>query len=104
MIYKIELTHEAHQMLASISDRRIKEKIKERIEVLQQEPEKQGKALTDDLMGYRSLRAVGQRYRIIYKIKQNGVLVVIIAIGIRKEGDKKDIYRIAKRLMRLKLL
>ena len=64
MIWTIELTTAAANLLANIADRRIQRKIKERIDQLARDPEKQGKALTDDLAGYRSLQAVGQRYRI----------------------------------------
>src|SRR5437762_139324 len=90
-------------MLKSIKDRRIQYKILEAVDRLTHEPEKQGKALTDELVGYRSLRAVGQRYRIIYKVEKDRVIVVIVAVGIRKEGSKRDIYALAQRLVRLGL-
>jgi len=91
-------------MLGEISDRRVREKIRDRIDDLEEEPEKQGKPLTGDLTGYRSLRAVGQRYRIIYQVERNKVLVFVIALGIRKEGSKADIYELAKKLLRLRLV
>jgi len=91
-------------MLGEISDRRVREKIRDRIDDLEEEPEKQGKPLTGDLTGYRSLRAVGQRYRIIYQVERNKVLVFVIALGIRKEGSKADIYELAKKLLRLHLV
>ena len=91
-------------MLCEISDRRVREKIRDRIDDLEEEPEKQGKPLTGDLTGYRSLRAVGQRYRIIYQVERNKVLVFVIALGIRKEGSKADIYELAKKLLRLHLV
>ena len=91
-------------MLCEISDRRVREKIRDRIDDLEEEPEKQGKPLTGDLTGYRSLRAVGQRYRIIYQVERNKVLVFVIALGIRKEGSKADIYALAKKLLRLRLV
>lgn len=104
MIWTIELTATAANMLADIADRRVQQKIKERIDQLAREPEKQGKALTDDLTGYRSLRAAGQRYRIIYKIQDEKVIVFVVAVGIRREGSKRDIYALAKKLIRLRLL
>ncbi len=55
---------------------------------------KQGKALVGRLKGYRSIRALGQRYRIVYRVDKSKIIVVIVGAGIRKEGDKKDIYRI----------
>jgi mRNA interferase RelE/StbE len=91
-------------MLETIQDRRIREKIRDRIDGLAEEPEKQGKPLTGELTGSRSLRAVGQRYRIIYRIDEGKVLVLVLALGIRKEGSGKDIYVLARKLLRLRLL
>lgn len=87
-------------MLHEISDVQIRKKIADRIDSLADEPEKVGKAMKDELTGYRSLRAVGQRYRIIYKVEKCEVKVVVICLGIRKDGDKKDVYKIARKLMR----
>jgi len=90
-------------MLEEISDRRIRRIVGERISALVEEPEKQGSPLFGELAGYRSIRAVGQRYRIIYKVHQDQV-VVVVAVGIRKEGDKRDIYRLMSRLINLGLV
>lgn len=94
----------AEKLLAEISDRRVRESIARRIDGLENEPDKQGKPMKDELTGFRSIRAVGQRYRIIYKVDGEKVTVLVVTIGIRKEGDKKDAYELAKRLMRLGLL
>lgn len=91
-------------MLQNVQDRRVRQKIVESIDGLAQEPDKKGKALTADLGGYRSLRAVGQRYRVVYRVRGGKVIVVVVAVGIRKEGDKKDIYALAKKLIRARLL
>ena len=50
------------------------------------------------------MRAVGQRYRIIYTIEQNQVAVAVVALGIRKDGSKQDVYTLAKKLLRLGLI
>lgn len=104
MSFRIEITPAASQMLAEIADRRIREKIAEKIDGLAIEPEKQGKPLTGEFSGYRSLRSVGQRYRIIYRIDRARVIVVVVAIGLRQEGGKKDIYSLAKKLIRFHLV
>ena len=104
MKYQIYLTPQAKVMLEKITDRRIQLKIKERIDGLAVDPELQGKPLTEELLGFRSLRAVGQRFRILYKIEKKQVWVVVVALGLRKAGDKADIYQLAKRLLRLRLL
>ena len=66
MSLRIVLTSTAMKLLTEIADRRIREKIGTVIERLVDEPEKQGKALLGELAGLRSIRAVGQRYRVIY--------------------------------------
>ena len=91
-------------MLAEVADRRIRQQIAGRMEALKDEPEKLGKALTGELSGYRSLRASGQRFRIIYKVEKKQVIVIVVVLGTRKEGDKRDIYALAQRLVRLGLL
>jgi mRNA interferase RelE/StbE len=88
-------------MLISIQDRRVREKIVGQVRLLETEPEKQGKPLMGELSGYRSLRAAGQRYRIIYRIEKEKTMVWIIALGIRKEGSKRDIYTLARKLISL---
>ena len=104
MSWHVGLTPHARVMLEGIQDRRVREKIRDRIDGLAEEPEKQGKPLTGELTGYRSLRAVGQRYRIIYRIEGDRVLVLVMALGIRKEGSGKDIYVLAQKLLSLRLL
>lgn len=91
----------AEQLLAAIKDTRIRQNISKRISRLEDDPEKQGKPLSDELEGYRSIRAIGQRYRIIYKLEAKRVVVIVVALGIRKEGDKKDVYELTKKLARL---
>jgi mRNA interferase RelE/StbE len=102
--YNVEFMEAAKKQLVSIKDRRIREKIVERAEALAVDPEKQGKELGGDLEGYRSIRAVGQRYRIVYRVDGENVVVVVVALGIRKEGDKKDVYKLTQRLFKLGLL
>ena len=97
--YEIILTTQARQLFAQIKDRREQQLLLTRIEKLKQDPDKQGKALSEELIGYRSVRAVGQRYRIIYRIEQERVLVVVVGIGRRKEGDKRDVYEVTIRLL-----
>jgi len=97
--YTIQLTPLALEMLTAIKDRREQEKLSERIDQLKVEPEKQGKALVDNLSGFRSVRAVGQRYRIVYRVEQAQVLVLVVGIGRRKDGDKKDIYTLLEKLL-----
>ncbi len=80
-------------MLTAVKDRRHQRLLNERIEGLRQEPEKQGKPLEGEFREFRSLRAVGQRYRIIYRVEGVEVRVYVVAVGLRREGSREDIYR-----------
>lgn len=97
--FELSLTEEAGQDLAQISDTATREAIVRRALELQHEPLKLGKALTGDLKNYRSLRAAGQRYRIVYQVAMDAETraVVVVVIGIRKDGDRKDAYAVAGR-------
>ncbi|MFN5565453.1 MAG: type II toxin-antitoxin system RelE family toxin [Pseudanabaena sp.] len=94
-MYRIVIQPIAINLLREISDR---------IDKLKESSEMQGKPLLGELDGYYSVRAVGQRYRIIYVIEQAQVTVMIVALGIRKDGSKQDVYALAKKLLRLGLL
>jgi mRNA interferase RelE/StbE len=102
--FQIEITPTALGMINKVQDRRIRAKIIETIDDLAEDPEKRVKPLIAELDGYHSVRAVGLRYRIIYRIDKEMVIVLIVAAGIRREGDKKDIYALAKKLIRARLL
>ena len=102
-MWPVFITPAAQRMLQAIPDGRIRGKVGDVIDRLRQEPEKQGKALLGELAGYRSVRAAGQRYRIIYKVEQAKVIIIVVAVGLRKEGAKKDIYALARKLLRLRL-
>ena len=103
MKYEILITDICLNLIEKIPDKKIRRTILNRIEGLSDEPDKQGKMLVKDLSGFRSIHAAG-RYRIIYKIDKQTVIIYILAVGIRKQGDKKDIYEIAKKLLTAGLL
>lgn len=103
-MWKILITPRAKKMISGIQDRRVQEKIRDRIDSLAKDPEKQGKELTGDLSGFRVVRAVGQRYRIVYRLERNRIMVIVIAAGLKKAKDKKDIYETLKRWVRLGIL
>ena len=103
MTYQIAFTPTAVEMLQAVSDRRVRQQIRDRINGLAHDPEQQGKPMRGELTGFRSLRAAGQRYRILYRVERARVLVVVVAVGLRKEGDRSDVYRLAQKLIRLRL-
>ena len=103
MKYRILITDTCLRLIQRIPDKKIQRSILDRIQKLSDEPEKQGKKLVRDLSGFRSVHAAG-RYRVLYKIDKRTVIVYVLAAGIRKEDDKKDIYKIAKKLLDAGLL
>ncbi len=102
--YDVLITKKAKEMLGQISDQRIKKEVWDAARGLVTDPHKKGKPLVGELQGYRSLRVSNQRYRIIYTVQDDKVIVLIVAIGMRKQGDKGDIYKLAQKLLELGLL
>ncbi|MBA2288302.1 MAG: type II toxin-antitoxin system RelE/ParE family toxin [Ktedonobacteraceae bacterium] len=104
MKWKLIITPTAKKHLKAITDQRIQKIIEACISGLVEGPEQQGKLLAGDLAGYRSMRVYRQRYRIIYEVDADQMIVYIHVVGIRKEGDRTDVYALAKRILRLNLL
>jgi mRNA interferase RelE/StbE len=102
--YRVAITPKALEMLRSITDRSIRETLLKRIDGLAHDPETQGNPLTKALKGLWSLRAFKQRYRILYRVDRDVVTVTVVAVGIRREGDRQDIYTLAQKLLRSGLL
>jgi mRNA interferase RelE/StbE len=98
MDWTVYFTEEAEAMLLRNEDRRVRRLLKDRAMRLRSNPEMQGKPLGGELAGLRSIRAVGQRYRIIYELFPEDHEVWVVALGIRKAGSRDDVYEVAKRL------
>jgi len=98
----VQWTETATGLLGAIPDKRIQRAIHTRAGGLDRDSEQQGKPLLGEFIGLRRLKAVGQRYRIIYRVEREHV--VILMVGIRKDGDKRDVYALAKKLMKQGLL
>jgi len=98
-MYRIKLTELAAQMIESV-EATARRQIIRRIEKLTDAPALQGKPLVGPLKEFRAVRAAGQRYRIIYRVEETRVVVIVVAVGIRKAGDKKDIYELMRKLVK----
>lgn len=96
-------TETALEMLEAVGDRRIQQQLFDTSKRLEADPGKQGKPLREELFGFRSLRVIGQRYRLIYSIDHVAGAVHVVAAGIRREGARDDVYALAQRLVRLGL-
>jgi len=102
-MYKVKLTQIAAANIRKL-DKRTQSQVISKIEALKAEPLVLGKSLKGSLKDLRSVRAAGQRYRIIYKVIDKDIVIIVVAVGIRKEGDKNDIYELMKKYIRTGLL
>jgi mRNA interferase RelE/StbE len=96
----VRISMEALEQLKNVKDRSLRQELFDRIEKLANDPEQQGKPLRNELAGLRSVKAVRQRYRIVYQVEREEVVVVVVAVRLRKEGDRSDIYRQAALLVK----
>jgi mRNA interferase RelE/StbE len=97
VVYKIFVAPTAQEMIKKLRTV-IQEKIKYRIGELSGDPEKRGKPLQGELAGFMSVHAAG-RYRIIYHVDREQVVLIIVGAGVRMEGDKRDIYTLTRKLL-----
>lgn len=97
MSFTVLLEPEAEADLDAIKDKRTYKAIEAKLDELETEPDKRGKKLSGNLKRYRSVKAAGQRYRIIYDVVLSEKMVNVVVIGIRKEGDKHDAYAVAEK-------
>ena len=104
MAYRIDITPTALEMLEAIRDQRTRAAIVRRIDALAEEPTKQGNHLRGELAGFLSVRAAGQRHRVLYEVDEREQRVVVYLVGIRREGSRQDVYSLAQRLVRRGLI
>ena len=104
MAYRIKITPSALEALEAISDRRTRAAIVRRIDALKEEPDRQGNYLRGALAGFLSIRAAGQRYRVVYRVDEQPQQVWVYLVGIRREGSRRDVYDLAQRLVRRGLM
>jgi mRNA interferase RelE/StbE len=83
--FGIFYTKEAKKNIEKL-DSSVRKLVKKAIESLAIDPEK-GKPLSYELAGLRSLRT--SDYRVIYRIKGGELLIIVVAVGHRREIYKK---------------
>ena len=102
-IYKVLFTDTYIRELGAIKKhgRNIALAIQESAEGLYMFPEKKGYPLTRELSGLWSKRVYKQRYRLIYRIKDEPPepSVEVLFTGIRKQGNVVDVYNKAKKIL-----
>jgi mRNA interferase RelE/StbE len=102
--FAITWTETALKLVEAIPDQRIRRLISQRADQLGTSPEQQGKPLMGELAGFRSVRAVGRRHRIVYRVERREVTVLVVPVGRRRSGDKRDVHELARKLLRQRLL
>ncbi len=80
MPYQVIITESAQKSLRKL-DKKIRDNIFNKLESLKENPHI-GKLLSANLSGFWSLRV--RDYRVIYQIKNNELIILVIGIGHRK--------------------
>ena len=90
-------------MLAAVAGRRTRLRVADAIESLRQKPEQAGWPLSGELSGYRTLHTPDRRFRLLYRIEKGRVIVTLVARDTGGAGDRRDIYVLARKLVKLRL-
>lgn len=83
--YKVLIKHSAVKEIETIPQKKERQRIMRRIGQLADEPRPPG---SKKLSGHNKYRIRQGVYRIVYEIKNNELIVVIV-----KVGQRKDVYR-----------
>lgn len=92
--FRVVVTPEAERLLKKL-DSAVFQIIQNAVRKLKSSPQL-GKPLTGKLKGLLSWKI--SRYRVVYTFSEENKTIVIAGAGIRKEGDKKDVYNLLQRL------
>lgn len=98
--YSVVVTPEAERILKAL-DPSVFQIIQNAVRKLRVSPAL-GKPLSGKLKGLRSWKV--SRYRVVYALFEEKATVVVAGAGIRKEGDRRDIYEILQRMKEKGLL
>jgi mRNA interferase RelE/StbE len=104
----IQWTATAKELLAGLPKKEARGIYRKVGELRDSDPRQAGKPLVGPFQGYR--RVTYGRYRAIFGVEEEKlpsgdcllhVKVRVVAVGIRKERDKIDVYRVAQKLIQL---
>jgi mRNA interferase RelE/StbE len=85
LVFKLLYTDEARKQILKIKDAQIKDVLRQALEQIAGNPSI-GKPLTKQLKGRYSYRV--RDYRIIYRVFQDRIIVVILIVG-----HRRDVYK-----------
>lgn len=83
--YRVLIKPSAKKELLAVSNKKDRQRIVRRIEALAENPRPPG---CEKLSGYDRYRLRQGRYRVVYEVRDNDVLVIVV-----KVGHRRDIYR-----------
>ena len=98
--YRVRFARRAKRDLRRIGKRYGKktyETIRDLIQGLESEPEKKGEPLTGPLRGLYSRHY--SRFRIVFQIDKQGLVVLVVGTGYHETGSTSDIYKLFKRAL-----
>jgi mRNA interferase RelE/StbE len=88
--YRIYVAEAAQKELKKLGPAAAKEILTQIEKKLGDDPQAYGRPLAGELGGYFRLRVTG--YRVVYKVVEDKVWVVVLAAGKRDEGNADNIY------------
>ena len=97
--HEIEIAPTGYRSLKTLKAKRLRREIARVIDGLARAPEEQGKALLEPLEGVRSVRAVRDRFRVLYRVDRRARLVSVLLVAERAAGQDEDIYALAQKLL-----
>ena len=103
--FRVRMTDEAINMLRHIRKRygnKTYEVLRDLILGLEVTPEQKGEPLRGVLKGLFSLHY--SRFRVIYRIRQDRLVVLVLGAGFHESGSRRDIYRVIEGIVKRGLL
>ena len=97
--FEIEIAPTGYRSLKALKDKKLRHEVAKVIDGLVRAPEAQGKALLGPFEGMRSVHAVRDRFRILYRVDARNKLVSVLLVGERAPGQDADIYALAQKLL-----
>ena len=97
--WRVELAPTGYRSMEEIGDKGVRREIARTIDGLDQNPERQGKALVQPLEGLRSVRTARDRFRVLYRLDADSRVVSVLLVARRKAGREDDVYVLARRLL-----
>lgn len=98
MTYQVRITKYCAQQIRGLP-KSAREKAVNKLRLLDAAPEQRGKPLLGQLKGLYTIPLAG-RYRGIYRIDKDDLVVFVLTVGIRREDARDDVYVVAERLFR----